>query len=214
MRREQILMARVLRIRCYRLERRTQHRTPTPLHRGGLREFRSTLFRRPAAIGNCQLVDCLRRLLLQCHQCHQYDGGHRHFGVGCGDRPESTGVPGVLRHLRWNIPPIPWAGTTRRKWHDYLSGHRPEHRRHVLLCSHRLRFAGQRKRLLERSTQSHSLTEHTIWALQDHRPPQLLLPPRRTGSGPQEIDLLRVFFFRRLRPVAKPAPGPVISALP
>jgi len=100
--------------------RRTQHRTSTPLCRGGLREFRSTLFRRPAAIGNCQLVDCLRRLLRQCHQCHQYHGGHRHFGVGCRDRPESTGLPSLLRHLRWNIPPIPWPGTTRRKWHDYL----------------------------------------------------------------------------------------------
>src|SRR6266568_6313214 len=100
--------------------RRTQHRTSTPLCRGGLREFRSTLFRRPAAIGNCQLVDCLRRLLRKCHQCHQYHGGHRHFGVGCRNRPESTGLPSLLRHLRWNIPPIPWPGTTRRKWHDYL----------------------------------------------------------------------------------------------
>ena len=214
MRREQILMARVLRIRCYRLERRTQHRTSTPLRRGGLREFRSTLFMRLAAIGNCQLVDCLWRLLRQGQQCHQYHGGHRHLGVGCRDRPESTRLPSLLRHLRWNIPPIPWPGTTRRKWHDHLSGHRAEHRGHVLLCSHRLRFAGRRKCLLERSAQSHSLTEYTIKALQDHRPPQFLLPPRRTGSGPQEIDLLRVFFFRRLRRVAKAAPGPVISALP
>jgi len=133
--------------------------------RSGLQRPSSALFKRPAAVGDCQLVGCLWRRQQRagagwwwgrCCCLHHWPSSRRPY-LGHRIRPGSSWLP----HLLWNCPgnvfSAPWWGRSRQRHHLYSDG--THQRNDLLFRDHCLWYDAIRERFLERSLQYYLLTK-------------------------------------------------------